>query len=346
MPSSSIVGVILVRTGFVAFAFGLLAMFPLRASAQEEAQPRTVACRLVPLPGHRVAFEYQGKPKLLWHFGKEYPRPFFYPLQSPAGTVLTRMGHPGAPNHDHHRSIWFAHHKVAGVNFWGDEGPNRGRVKQKQWLAYEDGDEEAIMAVLLGWYGSDERELMEQEVVAAWRPGGDAGHELELQLTFRPAGKSLELEKTNFGFLAVRMAKELSAHFGRGELRDSEGRSGEKAIFGNEARWMDYSGPTEAVPQGREGIAYFDHASNPNYPSGWHVRNDGWMNAGFCLKDGYTLTEERPLVLRYLLLAHSGNLTSKNLDQVANAFSKRPNFTVRKSKRPHRHYEVFRNKPK
>lgn len=300
------------------------------------------ACKVVPLAGHRTAFLHKGKEVAVWHYGAEYPRPFFFPFVSPKGTVLTRMGHPGAPNHDHHLSIWFAHHKVAGVNFWGDEG--KGRIRQKQWLAYEDGDEEAIMAVLLGWVDGEGRELMEQEVVAAWRPGKGLGHELELQLTFRPVGDSLELEKTNFGFLAVRMANELSAHFGNGELRDSEGRKDEPAIFGKAAKWMDYSGPTAAVPGGREGVTYFDHPANPNYPSHWHVREDGWMGAGFCLTKGYMLKKGEPLVLRYLLLGHSGKAQPEQLSKLAEEFGKRPGFRVAKSKRKHRQFEVGRVK--
>ena len=311
------------------------------SSAEEPALPR-LACRVVPLPGHRTAFEYRGKEVAVWHFGKEYPRPFFYPLRSPKGTVLTRMGHPGAPDHDHHRSIWFAHHKVAGVNFWADEGSNLGRVRQKQWLAYEDGEAEAVMAVLLGWLDGEGRELMEQEVVAAWRPGGKSGHELELQLTFRPRGESLELQKTNFGFLAVRMAMELSGHFGKGEIRDSAGRKGENEIFAKSAKWMDYSGPTEAVPDGREGVTCFDHPANPNYPTHWHVREDGWMGAACCLVEGRILKKEEPLVLRYLLLAHAGKNGDKEFDAVAQAFSRRLAFMVRKSTRPHRMHEVFR----
>ena len=57
-----------------------------------------------------------------------------------SGESLTRMGHPGAPDHDHHRSIWFAHEKVSGVNFWTDL--TTAKIRQKQWLAYEDGDGE------------------------------------------------------------------------------------------------------------------------------------------------------------------------------------------------------------
>lgn len=298
------------------------------------------ACRVVPLPGHRTAFVHGGKRVAVWHYGPDYPRPFFYPFLSPRGTSLTRMGHPGAPNHDHHRSIWFAHHKVAGVDFWGDGG--EGRIRQKQWLVYQDGDEEAVMAVLLGWFDAAGRELMEQEVVAAWRPGEEAGHELELQLTFRPTDDVLELEKTNFGFLAVRMAKELSAHFGHGELRDSEGRQGEINIFGKRARWMDYSGPTAAVPEGREGVAYFDHPENPRHPAHWHVREDGWMGAGICLSGGYSLERGKPLVLRYLLLAHAGKNAPQDFERVARQFAARPGFQVSKSSKPHHQFKVKR----
>ena len=298
------------------------------------------SCRVVPLPGHRTAFLHHGKEVAVWHYGSQYPRPFFYPLRSVKGTSLTRMGHPGAPDHDHHRSVWFAHHKVGGVDFWSDLGA--GKVKQKQWLAYEDGEDEAVMAVLLGWFDGQDQLLMEQEVVAAWRPGNGLGHELELQLTFRPVAERLVLEKTNFGFLAVRMAKYLSGHFGAGQLSDSEKRKGEKAIFSKSARWVDYSGPTPAVPDGREGITYFDHPGNPNYPSHWHVREDGWMGSGFCLKNSYTLERGSPLVLRYLLLAHSGNAGHTQLDKVAKKFIVRPGFSVSKSSRPHRHFEVRR----
>src|SRR5688572_19845493 len=96
---------------------------------------------LLPLPDHQVSFQVGGMERLRWHHGPQYPRPFFYPLVGPAsGRSLTRMGHPGAPDHDHHRSIWFAHNKVTGVDFWAD---NKTRIVQRQWLAYEDGNDEA-----------------------------------------------------------------------------------------------------------------------------------------------------------------------------------------------------------
>ncbi|HUG93940.1 MAG TPA: PmoA family protein [Planctomycetaceae bacterium] len=303
----------------------------------------TPRCRILPLPDHQVAVLIDGAERTRWHFGPQYPRPFFYPLNGPSGVTLTRMGHPGAPNHDHHRSVWFAHHKVLGIDFWSDQ--TAARIRQKEWLVYEDGDDEARLAVRLGWYdGHNPEELLEQDLIALVRPGPQGETFLELQSTFRPRAESLEFGQTNFGFLAVRVAKSVSAHFGGGTLTDSEGRSGEPAIFGRQARWMDYSGPVDGLERGAaalvEGITYFDHPANPGHPQHWHVREDGWMGAAVCLDRPVTTTRAEPLALRFLLHAHRGGLDAARADEIAREFSGWPRYEVGRSNARHRQYEL------
>ena len=184
-------------------------------------------CRVLPLPDYQSAVECGGREVLRWHFGAHYPRPFFYPFVGPSGVSLTRMGHPGAPDHDHHRSIWFAHRDVAGADFWSDNTENR--IRQKQWLCYEEGDDQATMALRLGWYaGTPAREVMEQTLVAILRPLAHGEQTLELQSTFVPTNDAVRLGQTNFGFLAVRVARSISEHFGGGRLSDSQGRESER----------------------------------------------------------------------------------------------------------------------
>lgn len=299
-------------------------------------------CTLLPLPEHQVSGRVDGVERLRWHFGPQYPRPFFYPLIGPnSGESLTRMGHPGAPDHDHHRSIWFAHEKVSGVNFWSDH--TTARIRQKQWLAYQDGDDEAILAVRLGWNdGHDPRDLLEQDLIAALIPGPDRETFLEIQTTFRPVAMQLEFGQSNFGFFAVRLAKALSIHFGGGMLINSTGARGEPAIFGKSAAWVDASG--EQAGGHREGITYFDHPSNPGYPAAWHVREDGWMVASVCMTEPRTTTQLEPLTLRYLLHAHRGGLDRDRAESAFQAFSRRPLFELIKA--PARHTALgVRRKP-
>ena len=301
-------------------------------------------CQIVPLPDSQVGFMVDGQERLRWHSGSQYPRPFFYPFIGPTGSTLTRVGHPGAPNHDHHRSIWFGHHKVAGMDFWGDAAGTQ--VRQKQWLVYEDGDEEAVMAVRLAWYdGHDPQELLEQEVIAAVRPGDDQEVSLELQTTLRPQAATLELGQTNFGLLAVRVAKNISTHFGGGTLVDSEGRTGESGIFGQRARWVDYAGPVpgaDATSLSTAGILYADHPMNVTYPSHWHVREDGWMGASLCMQTPVQLIKDDPLTLRYLLHAHRGPVDQGRFNALAEAFAGRRPFRLQRSSRKHRQFDVAR----
>jgi hypothetical protein len=246
--------------------------------------------------------------------------------------------------------VWFAHHDVAGTDFWSDA--TEGRVRQKQWYAYREGDDEAVMAVVTGWYDGQGREVLEQDVVAATIPLDGGEHALEIQITMRPPGhgEAVELGKTNFGFLAVRVAKTVSVHFGGGRLTSSEAAEGEEAIFGQPARWMDYSGPV-TVGRGAErtraveGITYFDHPDNPRYPTRWHVRSDGWMGASFCMLEGYRITAAAPLTLRYLLLAHRAGYDPAKAQAVHEAFAGRPGFEITKATRPHRQFEVQRKGP-
>jgi len=302
---------------------------------------RIPAIRLEPLPGDKVSFLVGDRERVGWHFGPGAPRPFFYPFNGPSGHSLTRMGHPGAANHDHHRSVWFGHRDVAGADFWSEGTGNR--VMQKEWLCYQDGDEEAILAVRLGWRRADGTELLDQELVAALRPLEDGETWLKMQATFRPGGGLHEviLGKTNFGFLAVRVVKSLSEYFGGGELTNSRGFRREAALFGQEAEWVDSSGPV-AHGGGTEGIAYFDHPANPNHPAKWHVREDGWMGASFCLENEHVVTAERPLRLRYLLHAHAGPVRPERARRLWEEFSALPEWEAVERKEKHGQWNVVR----
>ena len=302
-------------------------------------------CQVVPLPDDQMSLQIDGEERARWHFDPKYPRPFFYPFNGPSGETLTRMGHPGAPNHDHHRSVWWAHAKVDGENFWADT--SKARIRQKMWLAYADGDTEAMMATSAGWFNGEEKEIMEQEMVASVRPGPEGETFLELQSNFTPIGEQVTLEQSNFGFLAVRMAKGIATYWGEGEITSSEGVKGEPQIFGQSAAWMDYSGAVPKRDKGKrvavtEGITYFDHEDNPSYPSHWHVREDGWMGASLCRHEAIVIKKGKPLRVRYLLHAHNDKVSPVLAGRIAELFNASPGFTVFKSKRKHRQFEVQR----
>ena len=305
---------------------------------------RVTRCQIIPLAQHQVSFRIDDREVLRWNSGTDYPRPFFFPVVAPSGAMLTRMGHPGAPDHDHHQSIWFAHNKVMGIDFWGNAAG--AVIRQLQWLAYDDGEEACRMAVELGWFdGHDPAPLLKQEFICEVKPL--AGHHeftIELQSRFIPVSASLEFGQTNFGFLAVRVAKSISAVFGGGVLTASEGTQTERNLFEKPARWMSYAGPTNRQENQIEGITYFDHPSNPGQPTGWHVRDDGWMCASPCMKSAITTTKESPLTLRYLLHIHSGAVDPNRANAIYADFAARGLMNVVKGTSPHTRWQLVRQK--
>jgi hypothetical protein len=203
------------------------------------------------------------------------------------------------------------------------------------------------MAVKLGWFDASDKQLLEQELVAAVRPGPPAipsETNLELQTTFRPVGSTIEFGKTNFGFLGVRVARSISVFFGGGMLTNSEGRQGERTIFGNKAGWMDYSGPISEPEQPViEGITYFDHPDNVGFPSAWHVREDGWMCCSACMQNPLIVERDKPLQLRYLLRAHAKSIYRPAAEATAEQFRLSAAWQVEPSEENHIQFVVRRN---
>jgi hypothetical protein len=289
--------------------------------------------QVVPQADDVVSFQSAGQEKLRWNAAPRYARPFLFPVLGPAGRSLTRMGHPAAPDHDHHRSLWWGHQSVGGVNFWEERGGSQ-QVRQEAWVHYQDGDAWAGIVVRLGWFDAHRVRLMQQELIAVYEPLSNGESWLELQTSFTPALDKLTLGRTNFGFLGLRVAASVSAHYGGGRLANSEGGRGEKAIFGKAARWMDYSGPITA--DAWEGITWFDHPGNPRHPTSWHVRDDGWMSAAFCLRDAYDLLKGQPLRLRYGFHVHGQDLQAKRAEEQGKRFAAAPAWEVVAAARPWR----------
>lgn len=175
------------------------------------------------------------------------------------------------------------------------------------------------------------RSLLRQTTIYSIVPLKEGSHALDIQTELACLdGRMIELGKTNFGLLGVRVAKSISEQFGGGRLLNSEGKTGEPEIFAKPARWVDYSGMTG--PGRVEGICYMDHESNPRHPVSWHVRRDGWMAASFTMSDAWRIAADHPLTLRYRLLAHSGGSSVATLNQAWTEFNHTKPYQISQAK--------------
>jgi hypothetical protein len=277
--------------------------------------------QVIPLPGGQASIERDGQEISRYHFGPELRRPFLFPLVGPSGKSLTRMGHPRDANgHSHHNSVWVTHHDVGGVAFWNDAPTSKGRIVHRRVTRYEDADEEALIDVVSAWQDDTGRVLLEESRAMRFIPQDGGQWLLVLDLSFAAPKEPVTLGKTNFGMIGVRMAKTIGVHDGGGMIRNSAGGVNEAGVHEKPARWCDYSGPI--TKDAREGITLFDHPANPNHPTVFHVRDDGWMGAALTFADPRTIEPGKPLKLRYGLWIHAGVPTAEAIEEEFAAFGR------------------------
>jgi hypothetical protein len=283
-------------------------------------QPKPVPrMQAVPLPSEQVSFQRDGAEVARYHYGASLRRPFLYPILGPAGRSLTRMGHPHDPvGHGHHDSVWTSHNDVDGTDFWSNGGP--GTIVHLRVEKLEDGDDRAALTVRNAWTGKGDVVLLNERRTVAVHPLEKREWLLVVDLELEANGKDVTLGKTPFGVFSVRMAKTIGVHDGGGMIRNSEGGVNEEGVFWKRARWVDYSGLI--APDTVEGITLLDHPANPNHPSFFHVRNDGWMGASLTLDGPRTLQPGQPLRLRYGLYVHGGLPKAEVINARWEAFAK------------------------
>lgn len=80
--------------------------------------------------------------------------------------------------------------------------------------------------------------------------------------------------------------------------------------------WLDFSGDLGKTGK-TSGLAILCHSSNPGYPQRWILRRKGsCQNAAWPGRDPVPLSKTKPIVLRYRLITHRGDVTAVNLDKL------------------------------
>lgn len=263
-------------------------------------------------------------------------KPILFPILGPAGTGLTRQwpmvrGVAGAPHdHPHHESLWFAHGSVNGLDFWGShpeatkpESRNGPRVEQTTLSVTGPGQPAAIDAE--NRWMKPGGEVVCTDVRRLEFAGDAQARTIDFTITIRADHGPVTFGDTKEGTMALRVHPALQpkdAHGSAGatgRITDSEGRT-DADVWGQAARWVDYSGTVEGRVQG---VAVFDHPTNLRHPARWHARGYGLVAANpFGLYEftgaspgagDHTVAAGESLTLRYRFVFHLGDAAAAAL---------------------------------
>lgn len=286
-----------------------------------------------------IEIRWAGEVVTAYQTGKNYPKPYFYPLIGPTGENVTRHwplqeGHPGEEtDHVHHRSMWFGLGNVNGLDFWhepgskGREGTKFGRTVHTglNGIQMKGAEKAIVLKTTTDWVADagGEKICQDRRTIRLERRD-DGGLVLDFTIAIEASEGDVTIGDSEECALALRVMPtlRLEGPVAKGGMRNSEGVTG-REVWGKRAKWVDYDGVDS---QGRElGIALFDHPDSFRHPSWWHARPYGLFsvnpfgqghfdpsakkNAG-----DHTILQGDSLTLRYRVLIHPGKADAQKLE--------------------------------
>lgn len=274
----------------------------------------------------RVKVEVGGSLFTEYHF-KNVFNPYCYPMLGPGGAAMTRnwplKNVPGEEHdHPHHRSFWYSHGDVNGVNFWSEE-TNSGKIVHQAFLKLESGPQSGVIVTTNNWIGTNGQLVCSDTRTMRIYSSSGADRMFDFDVTiYAPADKPVVFADTKEGTMAMRLAetmrlKQPGNKPGHGHIVMSSGTR-DMAAWGTNAKWVEYYGPVDGKTVG---VAIFDHPANPRHPTTWHARDYGLVAANpFGLHDfqkkpkgagDMTVPAGKTVTFRYRFYLHEGNAEAK-----------------------------------
>jgi len=201
--------------------------------------------------GDQVEVLIGGRPFTTYFFSADVAKPYFQPLRSAQGTIVTRdfpMGNTIPPEHlkdpslePHQRPMFFGHGNIDGIDFWGEavfpqysDDTVFGRAVLLKLGDIRGGDSGALRADF-GLAGPQGRVIADE--IQSFVFGGDQSNRwIDCEITLvANHGSDLTLGDSKEGTFGIRLAKELNSP--PGHMVNSAGAEGEKGDLG-EARGL------------------------------------------------------------------------------------------------------------
>lgn len=313
--------------------FALFVLFMLQTMVNGEVAPKGKGrVEIKQLPG-KLRIEIGGQ-LFSEYIYENTSRPFLYPIIGPGGAQMTRNWpmkevEGEERDHPHHKSWWYAHGDLNGVDFWS-EAKTAGKTVHQEFLDVKSGDVGVIKSRNKLVATNDAVIATDVRTLKIYNIEGAAMFDFEVTITASEG--DLTFGDTKEGTMAMRLNESMrliqpKKVKGEGTIVNSEGvRDGD--TWGKRAKWVDYYGPVNGKIVG---AAIFDHPGNPRHPTHWHVRDYGLFAANpFGVHDfekkekgagNMKVPSGESVTFRYRFYFHEGNEKQAKIEALFNEYA-------------------------
>ncbi len=267
----------------------------------------------------------------------ESAKPYLFPILGPDGLAMTRA-YPmqdvddERKDHPHHRSFWFTHGEVNGVDFWSERPGRHGTIVEDAKLNQIDGASAAVLQTRNLWKGLDGSTIAEDQRTYIFY-GALSPRIIDFHVNVRALDEPLTFGSTKEGAFGIRVASSMDVDRDEGGMIINANGLTDREAWGKPAPWVDYVGPVD----GRTiGAAIFNHPESFRFPTTWHVRTYGLFAANpFGYEDfgapgtgEHTIPAGGSMTLRYRVLLHEGDSEQAQIAQRFEVYAHPPTIEV------------------
>ncbi|MGO8837344.1 MAG: PmoA family protein [Limisphaerales bacterium] len=243
-------------------------------------------------------------------------KPYFHPLATPGGTLLTDLR---PPDHPWHRSLWFSWKFINGLNYWEEDrqthrSEGATELVEQKLQPHDDGS--AMLKFSLSYHPwNAPAVLTEQRTIEVSAPTNGC-YEINWTSEFTavtnvsltrtpPPGEPDGKSYGGYAGLSLRLNKAMCGW----TFSNSSGATDGMALHGKPASWFKFSAGTN-LPA----VTIFDDAKNLRHPSPWYVNQEmPFFSPALLFNQSLTLSPGKKLTLRYKILIIDHDAQDQNL---------------------------------
>lgn len=261
----------------------------------------------------------------LWRYvysGK--PKPFFHPLSTPAGHVIS-IFEPS--DHVWHRGLWYAIKYINKEPFWEEPVDRPFGTQQTQTppdVTHADTGEISVTSQVK-WVRPHGEPIANEDRTFVYSMLDQDAYALDFTFALH-FSDDVTLDRTPFitwgGYSGLTFRG--NRNWTQTRLLFDDGSTSDRPTPVI-SKWCDLSGLIDGVRDTHVGIATFDHPSNPRHPTPWYggTGPGHYYNAAFLFNQPLTLARDTPLVQRYRVIVHDHELSVDRLNTMYTAWCAR-----------------------
>lgn len=223
------------------------------------------------LERRQIEVEFNGGQVAVLHYGAALDKPYFHPIWTPTGQVIT---FDAPADHVHHRGLSLGWPDISGANFWSEVNSapgTRGRIVTESVETHPI-DDTLHLTERNRWLDPNGEVLLSGIQVWTFHPPQGNARLIDVDLRFEAIADEVVFGSDPNGPVPYHGLCLRIGPFHDPVYFNSEGVEGGQACQGVAARWMAVRG----LQFGRPALAaIFDHPENDEHPTPFYVQDQG-----------------------------------------------------------------------